>query len=177
MEWFCEPSTWQEVDGVLTVTTDAQSDFWRKTHYGFIRDNGHFYYTELEGDFTILVQVTGEYETLYDQAGIMVRVDEENWIKSGVEYVDSIYYASAVVTRDFSDWSVAPLGDTLSTFWLRVKREATTLVVEYSVDSERYTLLRNAYLPMDGRVKVGPMAASPGAVGFDVRFEGLTIER
>ncbi|WP_088894563.1 DUF1349 domain-containing protein [Leptolyngbya ohadii] len=25
----------------LHLTTDAQTDFWRRTHYRFIRDNGH----------------------------------------------------------------------------------------------------------------------------------------
>lgn len=177
MQWFNEPPVWHENKGETRVTTAAKSDFWRKTHYGFIRDNGHFFYEEIAGDFTMAVQVSGEYRTLYDQAGLMVRVDEENWMKCGIEFVEGIHYASAVVTRDFSDWSVAPLGASLAMLWLRVVREKTTLTVEYALDGEHYVLLRNTYLPMGEIVQAGPMAASPGEQGFDVRFEGLKIDR
>jgi regulation of enolase protein 1 (concanavalin A-like superfamily) len=175
MLWFEEPPVWRDDAGVLTMTTAPKSDFWRKTHYGFIRDNGHFYYEEMADDFVATVQVVGEYTTLYDQAGLMVRVDTENWMKCGIEFVEGIYFASAVVTRDFSDWSVASLGTELTRVWLRVVREGTTLTVEYSLNGEDYILLRNCYLPMEGSVQVGPMAASPGDQGFDVRFEGLEI--
>lgn len=177
MLWFNEPPVWRDDGGILTATTAAKSDFWRKTHYGFIRDNGHFYYEEIAGDFTMTVQVLGEYRTLYDQAGLMVRVDEGNWMKCGIEFVEGVHYASAVVTRDYSDWSVAPLGKNLSVFWLRVAREKTTLTVEYALDGEHFILLRNTYLPMGETVQAGPMAASPGEQGFDVRFEGLSIEQ
>lgn len=175
MKWFNEPAAWHDEAGEITVTTAAKSDFWRKTHYGFIRNNGHFYYAEKSGDFTMTVEVIGEYRTLYDQAGLMVRVDDENWMKCGIEFVEGVQYASAVVTRDFSDWSVAPLGSELASISLRVVREKTALTVEYALDGESFILLRNAYLPMSERVQVGPMAASPGEQGFDVRFEGLKI--
>jgi regulation of enolase protein 1 (concanavalin A-like superfamily) len=175
MKWFEEPPVWQDEDGVLSMTTAPKSDFWRKTHYGFIRDNGHFYYRELGSDFSATVQFVGAYTTLYDQAGLMVRVDTENWMKCGIEFVEGVHLASAVVTRDFSDWSVAPLGAVLPKFWLRVVREGTALLVEYSLDGSDYVLLRNCYLPMESSVQVGPMAASPGDRGFGVRFEGLEI--
>ena len=175
MQWFEEPPVWKDESGVLSVTTAPQSDFWRKTHYGFIRDNGHFYYDEVAGDFSAAVQVIGDYTTLYDQAGLMVRIDAENWMKCGIEFVEGVHYASAVVTRDFSDWSVAPLGPDLSTFRLRVVRAGTALTVEYALDGEHYVLLRNCYLPMEESVMVGPMAASPGDRGFDVHFAGWEI--
>ncbi len=175
MKWFEEPPVWRDDDGVLTVTTAPKSDFWRKTHYGFIRDNGHFYFQELAGDFSATVQVIGDYTTLYDQAGLMVRVDAENWMKCGIEFVEGVHFASAVVTRDFSDWSVASLGTELAKIWLRVVRVGTALLVEYSLDGTEYVLLRHCYLPMETNVQVGPMAASPGDSGFDVRFEGMEI--
>ncbi|MCB0024316.1 MAG: DUF1349 domain-containing protein, partial [Caldilinea sp.] len=72
MQWLNEPRTW-EIDGdTIRVTADAGSDFWRKTHYGFIRDNGHVLYTTVAGDFEVTVKVAGGYHELYDQAGLMV---------------------------------------------------------------------------------------------------------
>ena len=76
MKWYNEPPCWNEQAGVVTVTSGAKTDFWRKTHYGFIRDNGKFYYQQVTGDFTAVVKITGQYQVLYDQAGLMLRRDE-----------------------------------------------------------------------------------------------------
>ena len=76
MHWYNEPAAWAAEGDIITVTADPGTDFWRKTHYGFIRDNGHFYYQEVSGDFRCEVKVSGRYAALYDQAGLMVRVDE-----------------------------------------------------------------------------------------------------
>jgi regulation of enolase protein 1 (concanavalin A-like superfamily) len=73
--------------GILHVTTGEKTDFWRETHYGFIRDNGHFCFESADGDFTAEVLVAGDYQELYDQGGLMLRLDGRNWIKAGVEFV------------------------------------------------------------------------------------------
>ncbi len=51
MQWLNEPKTWKDEAGTLVVTTDAKTDFWRHTHYGFVRDNAHVYFEEVTGDF------------------------------------------------------------------------------------------------------------------------------
>ncbi len=109
MEWLNEPPAWERRGDDLVVTAGPKTDFWRTTHYGFVRDNGHFWSRLWAGDFVAEVKVTGDYRDLYDQAGLMVRLDETVWLKCGVEFVDGVQQASAVVTRDHSDWSVAPL--------------------------------------------------------------------
>ncbi|MDZ8106776.1 MAG: DUF1349 domain-containing protein [Nostoc sp. DedQUE12a] len=75
MEWYNEPPVWEVKDEAIAVTSAAKTDFWRETHYGFIRDNGHFFYQKIQGDFIAEVKVTGQYQDLYDQAGLMVRLD------------------------------------------------------------------------------------------------------
>jgi len=174
MQWYNEPPQWVDRNGVLQVTTGPLTDFWRKTHYNFIRDNGHFYYQAVSGDFIAEVKVTGRYQELYDQAGLMVRLDSTTWLKCGIEYVNGVQQASAVVTRDYSDWSVAPLPQNPPSIWLRIVRRDVSVEVFYALDGESYTLLRMAYLT-SATVDVGPMCAAPDGNGFAVTFEGFAV--
>src|ERR1700754_2692565 len=103
LAWEHEPAKWTESAGVLTETVPAGTDYWRVTHYGFIRDNGPFRYQMQSGDFEAKVRIAGEYRELYHQAGLMIRIDEKNWIKTGIEFVDGRQNISAVVTREVSD--------------------------------------------------------------------------
>ena len=88
--WYCEPPEWSHTPERLSVIIGFKTDFWQSTFYEFQRDNGHFYQTEVEGDFSAEVLVNGYYEELYDQAGLMLRVDALNWIKAGIEFTDGI---------------------------------------------------------------------------------------
>lgn len=177
MEWYNEAPSWDVRGDTITVTAGAKTDFWRETHYGFIRDSGNFFYRQVQGDFVAEVKISGEYQDLYDQAGLMVRLDEANWLKCGVEFVNGVQQASAVVTRNYSDWSVVPLPQNPSTLWLHVTRHSTAVEVQYSLDGEQYAMLRLAYLTSVETVNVGMMCASPEGNGFPVKFEGFKIHR
>lgn len=178
MEWFNEPKQWQTLpDGAIEVTTDPGTDFWQKTHYGFQRDNGHFYFKQVEGDFQADVKISGGYRDLYDHAGIMIRIDAANWLKCGIEFVEGVQYVSAVYTREFSDWSVTPLSPAPSALYLRVSREKETFQVQYSLDGAAYSMLRLGYLAAGDAVMVGIMAGAPDGKGFPVRFEDFKVEQ
>lgn len=176
MKWYNQPFVSNIENGIIHVTTDKNTDFWRKTHYGFIRDNGHFYYEEAKGNFVAEVKVSGEYKELYDQAGLMVRLDELNWLKCGIEFVEGLQYVSAVVTREYSDWSVVPLPQSPPSIWMRIIRRGTATEVHYSLDGHKYNMLRMAYLTPIETVSVGIMCASPEGKGFSSTFEGFTVK-
>jgi regulation of enolase protein 1 (concanavalin A-like superfamily) len=176
MRWSHEPKQWTAKDGMISATVDPGTDFWRITHYGFIRDNGPFYFQEQTGDFEASVHVTGKYRELYHQAGLMVRVDEKNWIKTGIEYVNGVQNVSAVVTREFSDWSVVPRTDSPESVWLRLKRQGNFVQIEYSFDGSKYEMLRLAYFPPDVKVQIGMVAAAPGKENFAVRFDHFSVK-
>ncbi len=175
MQWLNEPRQWQAQGEDCRITTDPHTDFWRVTHYDFIRDSGHFCYETVAGDFVAEVKVTGAYRDLYDQAGLMVRVDDRNWLKCGIEYVGGVQQASVVATRDFSDWSVTPLTDNPASIWLRVTRRGDYVEVQLSTDGDTFTMLRLAYLVPGGETMIGPMCCSPDGDGFTVAFEGFHV--
>jgi regulation of enolase protein 1 (concanavalin A-like superfamily) len=162
-------------DGSLEIEVAPKTDFWRKTHDGGVRDNGHFYFETIAGDFLAQVKVRGDYREKYDQAGLMARVDATTWLKCGIEYCDGIPLASAVVTRDWSDWSVVPLEEP-TTCW-RLRREQNTFEIEYSLDGETFQKLRQCHLTEAPEVDVGLMACSPLGRGFRAVFSERRVER
>jgi regulation of enolase protein 1 (concanavalin A-like superfamily) len=175
MQWLNEPPHWQQVGDRLTVKTAPKTDFWRITHYGFIRDNGHFYFDTVSTDFVMEVKIRGSYRDLYDQAGIMLRVDEKHWIKTGIEYVEGVQNLSAVVTHDYSDWSVIPLTHSPETIQLRVERRNEAIHISHYDEVAGLTMFRLAYLPAE-TMQVGLMVASPDGDGFEVTFEDYRLD-
>jgi hypothetical protein len=122
------------------------------------------------------VRLSGQYAAQYDQAGLMIRTDEANWLKCGIELVDGVQQASAVLTRGYSDWSVVPLAPPPAAIWLRVALQETTVQVHYSLDGTRYVLLRKGYLSRAETVAVGIMCAAPQGPGFFATFTALAIK-
>jgi regulation of enolase protein 1 (concanavalin A-like superfamily) len=175
MRWLNEPPSWKETGDEIAIVSGAQTDFWRRTHDGGLRDSGHFYHRTVEGDFQAEVLISGRYRDLYDQAGLMVRVDETAWLKCGVEFVDGVQHASVVVTREYSDWSVVPLTANPEAVGIRVRRHENTFAVHYSADGGPWILQRQAYLTDRPAVEVGVMSASPTGLGFSARLRGLRI--
>ena len=176
MQWFNEPSQWEIKDKKLTLFATPQSDYWRIAHYGFTVDDAPFLYTTYGGEFEAKVKITGDYKVRYDQAGMMIRIDHENYIKTGIEYVDGIYNLSAVVTHHTSDWSVITLDRPVPFVWIKAVRRLDAVEIYYSFDDKEYTLMRIAWMQDNTPVQVGLMAASPDGQGFQASFEHFQVK-
>ena len=176
MDWLNAPPEWSEDRGVLAVVTAEKTDFWRETHYGFIRDDGHFRHVAAPGDFSAEVAFRGDYRELYDQAGLMLRLDEGTWIKAGIEFVAGRRMLSVVVTRGCSDWSTMPCPVDAEWLRLRLTRIGTAVHVHWAADPgpPDFAMLRLAYLPA-GPARVGPMACSPQRAGFVASFRDFEL--
>ncbi|MEU3186212.1 DUF1349 domain-containing protein [Streptomyces sp. NPDC006923] len=177
--WLNPPAHWTPYDDALEVTTEPDTDFWVTTHYGFVRDTGHALLRPVPGSFRLRVTFAGDYREQYDQAGLLLRLDEKNWIKTGIEYVDGQRQLSAVVTRDVSDWNVVPLGgpaDAPVPVTVEIQREGDTVTIRYGLGEEPATLLRLAYFPPGVTAQAGPMCASPDGKGFSTRFTDLRLD-
>ena len=175
MTWFNAPPFSEVRNEALVAHTGDQTDFWQGTYYGFHRDDGHFLSRRRAGDFTATVSFSGRYETLYDQAGLMVRVDTERWIKFGVEYTDSARHLSIVVTHQHSDWSAQLLShqDPVS---IRVTRLGDALFMQYARPDGAWAMARLAHFPADiAEVAVGPYLCSPQRAGFAATFHAFAV--
>ncbi|MFC2126053.1 DUF1349 domain-containing protein [Bacteroidota bacterium] len=176
MQWLNPPKKWSIDKKSLSMFVTPKTDFWRVTHYGFTVDDGPFYYSLQGGEFEVKVKITGEYKTRYDQMGLMLRIDEKTWIKTGTEYVNEKINISAVVTHEKSDWSVIELDHFPESIWLKAIRRLDAVEISYSFDDKEYIMLRLAYFPDNTPVMVGMMAASPDGDGFKALFEEFEIK-
>ncbi|MDE7473082.1 MAG: DUF1349 domain-containing protein [Muribaculaceae bacterium] len=176
MNWFNAPTEWSIKDVCLSLYVPPNSDYWRISHYGFTVDDAPFYYAEYGGEFEAKVKISGDYKVRFDQAGMMIRIDHENYIKTGIEFVDGKYNLSAVVTHHTSDWSVIQLDRPVEYIWIKAVRRLDAIEIFYSFDDKEYTLMRNAWMEANCPVKIGMMGASPDGTGFTARFSNFTVK-
>lgn len=176
MHWFNEPESWSVENDRLVMDVTPQSDYWRISHYGFTVDDAPFLYTVRGGEFEVKVKITGDYKVRFDQAGLMLRIDKENYIKAGIEFVDGKYNLSTVVTHKTSDWSVIELDKPVEYVWIKAVRRLDAVEIFYSFDDKEYTMMRNCWLQDNTPVMVGMMAACPDGNGFKASFDDFTIK-
>jgi regulation of enolase protein 1 (concanavalin A-like superfamily) len=177
MEWHHKPPKFEGVDEKFIIHVPGKTDYWRITMHGFIKDDAPFYYRKVEGDFVATVKLTAHYKDLYDQAGLMVRLDANTWLKCGVEYYDEKQQASTVITRDFSDWSIVPLDENPKSVWIRAKRTGACIETYCSLDGEDFVLIRQGHLTNQPQLMVGIYAAAPTGDGFQVSFENFDVKQ
>lgn len=177
--WFNEPKKFYLDQGLIMITA-KETDFWQNTHYGFQRDNGHCLFTKIAGDFTLLTHVEFEPKSQYDQCGLMVRIDQENWIKVSTEFENmSLSRLGSVVTNlGYSDWATQDISSDQREMWYKINRRANDYLIHFSYDGRNWTQLRIAHLhPPHNEVQAGLYACSPTGENFRCRFNSISLEK
>ena len=175
-EWLNPPVAVAADGDDLLVTAAGGSDLWQGTYYGFHRDNGHALLAPFAEGSAVEVSFVVDYQSLYDQAGLLVRVDETTWVKTGVEISDGIPQLSAVVTHGDSDWSTAPVPEWAgATVTLRASWDRQALILRARVGDGPWRMLRLAAFPATDRATAGPYCCAPERDGLTVRFTGWRV--
>ena len=176
-QWLNPPRQYR-VDHGLHLTTDPQTDFWQRTHYGFRRDNGHALLAPQSGDFTLETRVACRPQNLYDQAGLLVRGDGDHWIKLTVEYIgpDSSFLGSVVTNSGYSDWATQAIDPQTRDMWYRISRSGMDYLLESSPDGRSWQQQRITHLHGGFQtVQAGLFACSPSDGRFGCTFAYLLL--
>jgi uncharacterized protein len=173
--WLNEPKRWSTQGEGLRIVTDKATDFWCETHYGFTRDSGHFLGFPTADAFTAELRVQGDFHALYDQAGIMVRIDAHHWVKAGIELSDGRAMLASVLTDGRSDWATAPYEHDAGDFWVRATVANGVLRLQVSADGRLWPLMRLAPFAKATSYLVGPMACTPERTGLNVTFPTFRV--
>lgn len=145
--WFNKPPKSRTGNG-LEIWTGEKTDFWQRTHYGFQRDDGHCLFRKVTGDFSITAKMEFNPATQYDQCGLMIRIDKDNWIKVSCEFEnENISRLGSVVTNlGFSDWASQDIPSSHRMMYYRVSKRGTDFLAEASYDGDNWFQLRIAHL-------------------------------
>jgi regulation of enolase protein 1 (concanavalin A-like superfamily) len=172
--WTRDPVAVRADADAIVVEAAEGSDFWRTTHYGFVHDDGHALLAPWPADAAVEVSFdTSTLSGLYDQAGLMLQLDPETWVKAGIELSDGVPHLGAVVTNRLSDWSLAPVpewaGQVVTVRASRSGVEADAITLRARAGEGEWRTIRVA--PFDANAATaGPMVCAPTRAGLEVRF-------
>lgn len=177
--WLNPPARFELGQG-LVICPPKETDLWQRTHYGFRRDDAPCLVTRLSGDFSITTVVESKPRDQYDQCGLIVRADSENWIKLSTEFEDARHsrLGSVVTNMGYSDWATqdipTPAANQIMWYW--ISRRGDDFLLEHSWDGRTWQQLRIAHLHRCGEsLEAGVYACSPVGENFWCRFLRLDI--
>lgn len=192
--WLNPPKVFEISGQAVTLTTDPGTDFWQRSYYGFRNDNGHALLLDLAENFTFTVKTSFTYLARYDQCGLMVYIDRENWFKASLEYENQAFsrLGSVVTNLGYSDWATTDLA-TPNRMWYRLSRRGPDFLAESSPTGEDFRQMRIFHLhrlgettpemgksdpplPAQQPVRFGLYACSPLESSFTARFEEWKLE-
>ncbi|MEO3829031.1 DUF1349 domain-containing protein [Actinomadura sp. B10D3] len=169
-EWLNTPPSVRDDGSALLVTAAAGSDFWRTTSYGYDRDSGHALLSPFGPEAAVEVSFDADYDQQFDQAGLLVRLDETTWIKAGAEYCDGTLQLGAVVTRGVSDWSSFPVPWAGREVTIRASRSGDAVTIRARAGDDPWQMIRLAPFPPGVEAVAGPYCCAPEREGLTVRF-------
>lgn len=174
--WYNEPSNVRFVEEGMLVETEPQTDFWAASHHNFRKDDGHFFYTEKEGNFEMIVCWRFGVAVASDQCGLMVRFDNQNWGKVGFlsPNIATPQLGCVVTVSGYSDWSAHNLPSMIKEIWYKVLRRKDDFIFLYSLDGEKFMQLRLFHLGnFGGDIKAGAYCCSPQNHKFECVLKSI----
>lgn len=177
--WLNQPKNFVVEKIRLIIETEPGTDLWQRTYYGFQNNNAPAFVQEVAGDFSFVVKTEFEESSfLYDQCGLLLFVDNENWVKACVEFENETFsrLGSVVTNLGFSDWATSDISSDISEMWYRLSRRGNDFYIEYAVDGKNWMQMRMFHLhKTTEKVSMGVYACSPLKSSFNAVFSEFGI--
>lgn len=180
LNWTREPNDYQISEDSIEIQTIPFTDLWQRTYYHFRNDNAPLLQMKTEEQYFSFVVKTdfSQSKHRFDQCGVVVYLDEENWIKASVEYENEQFQhlGSVVTNRGYSDWATTEITTTQKTMWYRLSRREQDFRIESSLDGIHYQQMRICHLEAaSGKINIGIYACSPEDSTFRARFSDFQL--
>lgn len=180
LRWTRRPESYRIEPGKVEITTAPGTDLWQRTYYHFRNDNAPVLQMETEEpffSFVVKTDFTGAHHR-FDQCGIVMYLDSENWLKGSVEYENEEFQhlGSVVTNHGWSDWATTAIPANIKAMWYRFSRRQDDYCIECSQDGEHFTQMRICHMREGmGRIQFGIYACSPEESSFTAIFEHMEI--
>ncbi|MDE7303213.1 MAG: DUF1349 domain-containing protein [Oscillospiraceae bacterium] len=179
LKWTRKPESCVVTDDRIEITTQPNTDLWQRTYYHFRNDNAPVLQIETdEKYFSFVVKTEFDTKHRYDQSGIVMYLDSENWLKASMEYEnEEIQRLGAVVTNNgYSDWSSTDVSASIKSTWFRLSRRENDFCVENSTDGVNFKQMRICHMFNAGEtVSFGIYACSAEDSSFKAVFTDMEI--
>ena len=180
LKWTREPAGFSVQNGAISIKTAPRTDLWQRTYYHFRNDNAPALQLETDEQyfsFVVKTDFTGAHHR-FDQCGVVMYLDSENWIKGSVEYEDGViqHLGSVVTNHGWSDWATTEIPADTRQMWYRLSRRADDYRIDCSEDGVDWQQMRVCHRHEGGgTVRVGVYACSPEDSSFTARFSDLSM--
>ncbi|MDD6662496.1 MAG: DUF1349 domain-containing protein [Lachnospiraceae bacterium] len=178
--WTREPELYQIHEDFIEITTKPHTDLWQRTYYHFQNDNAPVLQMETEEKYFSFVVKT-EFEDShcrFDQCGVVMYLDSENWLKASIEYENQEYQhlGSVVTNNGYSDWATTVIDASVKSMWYRFSRREDDYCIECSSDGVHFNQMRICHMDKGGgKIRFGIYACSPEASSFKAVFRNMSI--
>ena len=177
--WTRPPRDFTITPEEIRITTEPGTDLWQRTYYGFQNDNAPVLQLETdETRFSFTVRTDFDSKHRFDQCGVAVYLDSENWLKASIEYENAEYQrlGSVVTNRGYSDWATSDIPASVRSMWYRLSRREADYCIECSADGVHFQQMRICHLHAGaGRIRFGVYACSPENSSFEARFSCMAL--
>lgn len=179
-KWTRQPESCVIKGDTIEVVTKPGTDLWQRTYYLFRNDNAPVFQMETEKKFFSFVVKTDFTEShhRFDQCGIVMYLDSENWLKGSVEYENEEFQhlGSVVTNNGYSDWATTAIPANVKTMWYRLSRREADYCIECSQDGQNFTQMRLCHMHKgSGKIRFGIYACSPEESSFKAVFTDMKL--
>jgi uncharacterized protein len=193
-KWINQPKSYKINNNNLKIITEPETDFWQRSYYGFRNDNAPALLLENKINFSFTLKVSFEYKNRFDQCGIIIYLDSDNWFKASIEFENTNFsrLGSVVSNKGYSDWATTDIA-TVTSIWYRLSRRGPDFLIEYSNNGIEFRQMRIFHLHSLGdtsvemgklnppakserAIRFGLYACSPTDSSFEAEFSDLKLE-
>lgn len=179
LKWTREPKETSIQEDRVTIITEPGTDLWQRTYYGFQNDNAPLLQlTTAEPYFSFVVKTEFASKRRFDQCGIILYLDSENWLKASIEYENDTYQrlGSVVTNHGYSDWATTDISADIKSMWYRLSRRESDYRIECSEDGENFKQMRICHMWEGAKeISFGIYACSPEESSFEAVFSNMEI--
>ena len=179
MKWTRKPKQYSIASDKIEIITEPHTDLWQRTYYHFRNDNAPALQMSTDKKyFSFIVKTEFESKNRFDQCGVVMYLDSENWLKASVEYENERFQhlGSVVTNMGYSDWATTAIDAAVKSMWYRFSRREDDYCIECSADGVNYNQMRICHIwRANETIQFGIYACSPENSSFKATFTNLEI--